>query len=500
MQTLTQSEMSFLQKTIVLLALFILPRLMYAQDYQTVRSDRVVSFENKLNNDLKFLRIDSVLVNQSDSVFYPFFNIRSDDAYCYTPYGSSWIGEKVIIRQDGYNLFFNKNGDTIKINTRAQLNNTWVCYNARDTIIVAKVISHDTMGFLGLKDSVKEISFQVFDTAMNVISVDLNGLTIQISKNYGLVRTLNFYKLFIYFGRVFLYDNYFTEYNLAGISIPGAGSQNLTWFGVFDFHPGDQIHIEEAFYSSGPGYYYSYSNRTIEKYIERKNQNDSIIYIIAKTISINFQSTDTATFKYSHDTIVSVIIDNHYFNLLPGEPATNDLNNILFTYSMNTNYPDSKIKPQEYNILSKSYDSCYYPPNIFGCYAEHSYLKGLGGPYYYCNNDIDNGWGLRKLVYYKKGNITWGTPLVITGIEGHKKPLKAKVFPNPSNGQIWIETETTALPLIFELIDLHGRTLLIKEINSGYFSVDTGPYPSGIYLYQLQDKNGRVGHGKLILE
>jgi hypothetical protein len=97
------------------------------QNYQTVYSDRIAYFEDETGN-VKCIRIDSVAGN-IDSVLYPFHNIQQLDYDCFTPYGDSWIGEKIIIDTNGFNYFFNRDHDTIKIKTNALMNESWTAYH-----------------------------------------------------------------------------------------------------------------------------------------------------------------------------------------------------------------------------------------------------------------------------------------------------------------------------------------------------------------------------------
>ncbi|MDP2424640.1 MAG: hypothetical protein Q8M23_09875, partial [Bacteroidales bacterium] len=207
-----------------------------AQNYQTVYSGRISSFED-LYNYVNFIRIDSVAY-QNDSILYPFKSIGQLDYNCYTPYGASWIGKKVIIRGDGMNLFFNSNNDTIHIKTNAALNESWIAYQIPGSItITAKVTGHGVQTFLGLQDSVKTIGFQVYNQAMLPITHLLNSKTIKLSKHYGLLRTLNFLHFpDLIFGINGVWSEYLQESDLAGLSQPMLGIQNLTWMEVNDHH------------------------------------------------------------------------------------------------------------------------------------------------------------------------------------------------------------------------------------------------------------------------
>jgi len=74
----------------------------------------------------------------------------------------SWIGKRVIIKDNGDNLNFNRENDTITIKTKATLNLSWTAYKLMDSIaIVARVTDYNTLSFLGQMDTVKTIKFQV---------------------------------------------------------------------------------------------------------------------------------------------------------------------------------------------------------------------------------------------------------------------------------------------------------------------------------------------------
>ena len=148
---------------LILILSVITLRVAIGQDYQTVSVNRIAYFESQY---VECLRIDSVKY-QSDSVFYPFRVIQQLDYGCYSPLVASWIGAQIIVRENGINLFFNKSNDTIRINTRAALHDKWIAFNLADSIIIeATITNHDTISFLGLVDSVKTVSFQVYDKSM----------------------------------------------------------------------------------------------------------------------------------------------------------------------------------------------------------------------------------------------------------------------------------------------------------------------------------------------
>jgi hypothetical protein len=150
-----------------------------AQDFQAVNSGRIAFYKNQSGN-VKCIQIDSAKF-QVDSIYYLFSNIQQLDFDCYMPYGDSWMGKKIIAGKKDYDYFFNKTHDTIKIKKNAVLNENWVAYELINSIkVIAEVIKYDTLSFIGQKDSVKTIEFQVYDESMSPVYKILNGLMFMI--------------------------------------------------------------------------------------------------------------------------------------------------------------------------------------------------------------------------------------------------------------------------------------------------------------------------------
>jgi hypothetical protein len=215
---------------------------------------------------------------------------------CFDPKGASWMGKKIVINQN-WNYFFNAKNDTIKIKTSASLNESWDVYSSPEILIKGTVIGVDTVRFLGLIDSVKTIELKAYTITLNAFPHKLDNKKIRISKHYGFIDAVNFnswpdYQFTYIQGDIF-------QPTLAGMTHPEIGIQNLTWFKVFDFQPGDEIHIE---YSAGwplgsPPPYFTTNIKTIKKYISRTDYTDSIQYafevenVITEYIQGNYTSS-----------------------------------------------------------------------------------------------------------------------------------------------------------------------------------------------------------------
>jgi hypothetical protein len=464
---------------ILLLFLIIVTLKAQSHDYQTVHAGRVALFYNS-DNRIKGLRIDSVKVAQ-DTILYPFATIQEVSAYgCFSPYKASLIGEKVVVKPNGINLFFNREGDTITLKTNARLNEKWIAFRRASTFSVeASVQSVELGNVLGLSDSVKTIIFRVLDQQGNTVDHALNKQNVKISKTYGFVETLNFY-LFPDFVVRDPTDRLRT-YNLIGLTNPRVGVQNLTWFEVNDFMPGDELHVQE--HNFGDSYFYlpirEYDNRCIYKYLERTNYADSIVYRYARRQSIKTVYTDSTTMETYNDTLKSVVLTNPDFDKLPGEPIIEP--DFAYQMYMRSDEFRMKIRPSAMNELYIGNGNCWSTIAGEGCLPELRYIDGLGGPYYYCGGYVGDS-EERKLVYYKKGETEWGEKLVITGVSNYETHERLQVFPNPFINEITIEYPGTE-QFTIEILNSGGQKVFENNVTSrNRFQVNLSAFPAGVYF------------------
>lgn len=471
-----------------------------SHDYQTVYSNRVAFFENS-EKQIKALRIDSVKVD-IDSVFYPFTTIQEVSENCFSPYKASWIGEKVVVKPDGTNLFFNRDGDTIILKTRARLNESWIAFqHGNDFRVKATVQSVGLNTFLGLTDSVKTISLTVTDQNENTLEHPLNNMELKISKNYGFVETLNF-NLFPDI-EVHHTQEQLETYSLVGLTNPEVGVQNLTWFEVNDFQPGDELHVLEES-SSWEGwnaeYGYSITNKANYKYLKRTDYLDSIVYLIAIKQSIEKVTHESSSLEVLLDTVKSVITVNPAFDKLPGEPIIDDIYLVVYNFYMTSGTILSKTNPKQYENFHAKNDSCWGMIIFDGCARNNTYFKGLGGPYYKCTNCCSLGGEERKLVYYKKGEIEWGEKLVITGVLEIKSSDDLQFFPNPAESFVTISNPSNIHIKTIELTDFSGRVVKTwRALELVENTLNIQHISPGIYLLKAVTEKG-IKTGKLVVQ
>jgi hypothetical protein len=475
--------------------IFIFSQFSFAQNYQTFNHGRIVFFEDE-SKTVAALRIDSLSVD-TDTILFPFKMFLPIDDFCFSPNISSWVGPKIIIKQNSENLFFNNQGDTITIKTNAVMNESWTFYQSEDLVVVAEVTDWKMQDFLDVEDSVKTISFQTFDKDMNTIEHSICERQLLLSENYGLLSILNFY--------LFPETDYNDSYeflpgfylNLIGMTNPDMGFQNPTMFRVFDFQPEDELHIfEKLEENSGKAFQRRtvFQRNTILNYLERTDSNDSIVYKVERlSYYLNFQSDST---YYIHDTIISIIKPDVNFDKLPAEPDRDeDLAPIWLLkhdgFIFKSDYGD------KFQFWYQSED-CWLLGYLEGRESYQYYIDGLGGKYF--NNlefDVDYfSVHSNSLVYYKKNGETWGNPLIITNVPNESITIKFSVYPNPTKNYITILSESSQ-PLWVEIFDLTGN-LVKTEIAHTNELLNISSLSKGFYLVRTTDEKGNIFIKKLV--
>ncbi len=471
---------------------------LFGQNYQTFYSHRIALFQNQ-NGFIKSIRIDSVKYLE-DSILFPFNNIQEIGFGCFSPYAPSWIGSKIVTQDNEFNLFFNKNNDTIKIKINARLNESWLAYELTNSIkIYAEIINVGDLSFLDLTDSVKTIGFQAYNKDLEAIDHEVNSKYIIISKNYGIIKIFNFY-LFPEFEE-YQYDDCI-ECDLIGLTNPELGTQNLTWKDVHNFEVGDEIHVfyKSHYWGTAEGYE-TITKKNIRKYIQKEINGDTIIYTVDYKRSTTINLNGVYSYEYFHDTIISIIKSDSIFDKLPGEPIYEEYGAFEYYMIKDENDRRSKDKQSEYEwIIGSIGDSCWDYNISDGCFPQYSYVEGLGGPYYWCENWFTPGEEENSLVYYKKGESVWGTPLIITNFLESIIDQEFQIYPNPTSEIFYINTSIKNVPYLIELYDISGRIIISQNVQKEEFNLNTEEYTKGIYFYKITDKNNYIKTGKIIIK
>jgi len=210
-------------------------------EWLCVYPDNKVYFENT-NKLVYCIRIDSTA--NDNTILYPISDLHQIDWECYSVTSGSWISKYIVIDNEGNTFFVNGKNQQIFIKSQVALDEIWEVFENEEIKVKGKITSIDERNVLGVEDSVKTISFSVYDLNDTPINHILNQYFIEVSKNFGLIKTVNFYYFEHKTDDHVNFFNYFGEFNLIGITEPQLGFQNLNLKEqYYDFQVGDELHI-----------------------------------------------------------------------------------------------------------------------------------------------------------------------------------------------------------------------------------------------------------------
>ena len=404
--------------------------------------------------------------------------IRSLDgsANYYTQKGASWLGPKVEVLTNGWNYFYNKNNDTLKINTLASVDDDWISYKYQSGSYIKAVVDAIVIeNFLGLEDSVKTISFHAFDINDNPETNVINNLELKISKNYGFVKLLNIYEFpFEDNSDYSIYQSPREPMFLIGMSSPLVGWQNTTNYNYFDFEVGQEMHTRE--YSEASLWSNMIENLSINQILEKNISNDSVSYIIARCFS-----------RYS----------KNFGNVLMDSTSGNDtisvhypLHSVFDKLSLEYNGSDSYIE--------KTMKTCANSWNLFDSIGidtlgyiiadgltSYSYILNAGE--YYSNQGFMAGESGLDLLYYHDSMKYYGSPLFCNQLLTVSEDINRnniQILNYPNEHKIYVASDEKVMVSAYNILgDLFERV----EIE-GYGDVVLPN--SGVYIIKCKSKSG----------
>jgi hypothetical protein len=457
--------------------------------YQTVYSNRKAYFKTNFGT-IETLRIDSAEC-QGDTILYPMRTMQLVGNDCYEADGGGFAGKKIIIGK-AWNYYFNEVGDTIRIKTNARLSESWTMFHRPDITVLATVTAWDTLSVLGVPDSVKTITLHVYDLTMKPLPHQLEGKNLLISKNFGWVKMPNI----IYFPLDRYHLNWLisSEQTLAGIINPKMGVQNLTWFEVNDFQVGDEFHYES---------YFSYlmsggdagDEKKILKILYREDSQNYIKYVIDVKRLFNHYTSGFSVPEtiFEHYTDSQIIRPDLSFEIEPGIPLWTEDSTVIGIFRVfGFNRYDI---PTIYHL----YEKCWFKSEVIDDACNYiSYDKGRGLVKKSGGCFMEFGQDETKQVYYKKGDKTWGVPLVLTDILKPEDKSVVKVFPNPVTDYFYIDLASNTADCYIRLFDINGLLIRKFQLQEAENQLNLMNLSEGMYLYQIEMDGITVKNGKLI--
>lgn len=494
-----------MKKQLLVFILAMLSCHLHAQNYDLIRLNGENHFLGK-NDEIFTIRIDSVYpasgstyYKNYETFFVDYYNLPTPCVAIVTD--SSWIGDRIALDTTNgeRNYYFYSREHPLPwtyqmtIKPLATLNETWFFSLLPNSDYIEATLSDISFkNVLGVMDSVKTITLQAKNSSNGNIPHLFNGQEIKFSKNHGFVKIFD----------VFNFPLDTISYDLVGASNPDRGIVNLTARDIYDYEVGDEFHTTT--YNQNIPWSYIYTTR--KKVILTKNisQNqDTITYTYERCqVTVSYPQNDTT---YYFDTLPEVVILSQLegLNKLNYELLPNLMGHAKF--SMNNTFTVPKrqkdaIELYYYNATSNCWEAIVGNPYVF------YYLDGLGGGYYE-NYNVPLVSDYHRLVYYKKGAETWGTPIICDTVNSvvqlQENQGKIKIFPNPFSNSTTINIEdfNAADNWHFELLDLTGKQVLSLEISSQNVEIYKNNLPAGIYIYRMLNSQKQTQYvGKLAVE
>jgi hypothetical protein len=457
--------------TLLLLSFFICLIRLCAQSYLCIDTLQTrYYYGDHWWSEVKAIRIDSVKLTGDYKFYKNFTTVRDVADPCVDLNGPSWIGSGVFAK-NGLNIFLNDENDSIKIITNATLGQSWVLYRFPNGDYFNATLTNKSLeSFCGIYDSVKSITIQCKNSANQNISHDLNGFIFKISKQNGLIRLLEFYD----------FPNNSIVYYLSMDHI-------LSTAEVYDWEVGDEFHFSELTTNNG-----SFLGSVFTKRIVI-NKNPGISYLCHEYKSETNSNYQTTISDYDTTFPAGSSLQLVTYLLPEQTPST-----VILKHDTSDCLIGSQVIVGNFNYTWSISDSCwehfFEPPQA----NTRKFIKGIGDLW---NHDDPVHWyaSSNKLVYYKKGSLTCGTPLGISEFLVNNKAV-INISPNPFTTTTQITLPQTYHNIALAVYDIQGKLLAQQQhADCSKIQFNRNQLSNGLYFLKLTLDDKEVETGKIVI-
>lgn len=419
---------------------------------------------------------------------------------CAYPDTSSWLGVQVRQAVNGTRILYTMTGAAITLYPSVDLDVSWVAYFSPDAswYLEASLVGFDQFEVLGNVEWVSTIQFQAYNDADGTpIDHWMNDEVVSIAQNSGLLEApalANFPS-----PPPFSLPTHFSLSGMEGV----AGVQNISWFEVFDFEPGDEIHYEALDVFMGEGSIH----HVLLTYLARQDYlPDSIVYEVeVERWSYEGSNLWTANLTYDSTTVEThTIRANPGFDRLPYTPFINEgelgVSGHFLLLGDYHGFP-AKFRPtggDRFEFFSDLPEPCFFEMVDWACWGGGNsyYAKGLGA-YSYC----DNGAGQNNvsLKYFNKAGVEWGNPLSTEEFDRSTRTA-LRVFPNPARDRFRLEVSETHYPLTLRMYSPDGRLITRQVLHQPAMEADIPAGFRGMLILSATTTTGGQMHGKVVAE
>ena len=491
---------------------------LFAQNYQTIKSNQINYFGISDLDYILATRTDSIHVVDGDSIFYSYRTARNNDLgeSCLLTISAPWTGEKIIIEEEGRNVFFNEALDSIFIDPLATLNDTFLVYTYPTGEWVKGTVSDlSEETILGSLDSIKTI-----DLFSNNLDFNLETPQLKIGKINGFIEVFPFFSFpNEYVTQVeFSVGTFLNPLTLIGSEFPRIGITKPRVGEIYKHEIGDEIN-----YTSIITYFpeYNYERNTVElDFLDKTSWGfDSVEYVISSKVEYRFQYTEfpemnTLSIGSSEITVRYYDLEEQMNPYLPEEFIFNNESesdwigsaqwNIMYApYCGRISEAVRKVGTLMYATESEldSTSLCLAVYSLGNSDYYQNYTHGAGGGYFN-SGFIYDGYGQAH-----SGNIGWisnadgdcGTNYFVNIDENESQNLNIKVFPNPAKDHVTIAMNDALIDGL-AVFSTDGKLVYEnKQVGSNTVDIDCSHLTAGIYLVQVNIEDETIRQ-KLIIQ
>lgn len=427
------------------------------------------------------------------------------DHYQFKILPNHWLGKEVIEYKNarGSMGFITRGDDTLLIKYAAKPGESWEVTKLTSGGYlrgIVTMVDYDSLMKGTLADSLKYIEFQAYDQLNLPATHAWNGQKIILSKNFGLFNFIHLAE-FPQFETHPLFNCSLSGYDSGTIE---HGYKDLTFRDIFDYQPGMELHFREASGNINSG-------STVEK-LEAWHINQ-VTWLNPDSVRLEYDlffknyPTSANPILYYYGTRGKIISSKHPDNqMVTKHPGQMNLTLLQYPGKIEVafNFPnfstDSTGKQIGNPFLIR--DSLNYEMGVANGSKGKEYQKGLGmtRDYFY---DCDS-WDFRRLVYYKRGNVTWGDPHTLVSREKpQSNPFDLSLYPNPATEQTHLvfnlpapaRTSVSIYSIEGKRLVQNNLGLLSKGKQRVQLPLSLSP---GLYFIQVESQ-GRYSREKLII-
>jgi hypothetical protein len=427
-----------------------------------------------------------------DTVFYSFHTIGFHAGMsCADTAGGSLMGSRVHKLPTGWFHFFNYKHDTVYLNTVAPLNSSWRFGKINTSAYIqATITALGADSVLGQYDSVKTIKLQAKNNLGQNISHLLNNVELVLSKHFGFTKLIN----------LNIFPENATVFSLSGRSLDSLGLQEVTGADIYDYDIGDEFH----YLVKQSQVHYMMETHKIETVMDKQSPSPGHIsynmHVCGLTAQFIWPSYHWDTSRWSTDYVLDINLDSvNQLNLFTATPAE-FVPYLVPGGPFADQYYWKRAAMFNYRTI-KGYGAQCFKRSSAGCWQYYSpidveYGQGLGNTKYL----YSYGTGVYKtidLVYYKKGNELYGTPVALDCLtlhaDGEMAESRAVVVPNPfrSSATVTFRPLHPSTGMKIRVTDTTGRKVLEDDFLPPEYTINRGTLRNGVYFLQISGMEGK---------